>query len=176
MPIRAMRLSKDVLNNFRPSAWALEPEETTFAARGWSNKDMDPVPPCLRTWTWVAASLCLTPTSFVCWCRAWDYVCASRLLLSISHAPLRYLIGCRMPRTSQSGNFPVPCWPLVCLGIFYYFVCYLQPLKSTKAPGPSVHCIGLHYHIYGHGTQRNYWCPTSCWVSRLEQIVIWILV
>ena len=51
MPIRAMRLSKDVLNNFRPSAWVLEPEETTFAARGWSNKDMDPVPPCLRTWT-----------------------------------------------------------------------------------------------------------------------------
>ncbi|KIK80864.1 hypothetical protein PAXRUDRAFT_833285 [Paxillus rubicundulus Ve08.2h10] len=36
---------------FRPSKWALEPEETTFAAHGWSNKDMDPVPPWLRTWT-----------------------------------------------------------------------------------------------------------------------------
>ncbi|KIJ18168.1 hypothetical protein PAXINDRAFT_179500 [Paxillus involutus ATCC 200175] len=36
---------------FRPSKWALEPEETTFAAHGWSNKDMDPVPPRLRTWT-----------------------------------------------------------------------------------------------------------------------------
>lgn len=40
-----------VLDFLRPSAWALEQEETTFAARGWSNKDMDPVPPRLRTWT-----------------------------------------------------------------------------------------------------------------------------
>ncbi|KAG9311061.1 cytosine-purine [Chiua virens] len=31
--------------------WALEPEKTTFAQNGWSNKDMDPVPPHLRTWT-----------------------------------------------------------------------------------------------------------------------------
>ncbi|KAF9238340.1 permease for cytosine/purines, uracil, thiamine, allantoin-domain-containing protein [Melanogaster broomeanus] len=47
-----MRLTKeDALDFFRPSKWALEPEETTFAAHGWSNKDMDPVPPRLRTWT-----------------------------------------------------------------------------------------------------------------------------
>ncbi|KAI6019475.1 NCS1 nucleoside transporter family [Pisolithus microcarpus] len=39
------------LDFLRPSAWALEPEETTFANYGWSNKDMDPVPPRLRTWT-----------------------------------------------------------------------------------------------------------------------------
>ncbi|KAI6101745.1 permease for cytosine/purines, uracil, thiamine, allantoin-domain-containing protein [Pisolithus croceorrhizus] len=39
------------LDFLRPSTWALEPEETTFANYGWSNKDMDPVPPRLRTWT-----------------------------------------------------------------------------------------------------------------------------
>ncbi|KAH7882152.1 NCS1 nucleoside transporter family [Phlebopus sp. FC_14] len=43
--------TEGALNAFRPSTWALEPEETTFAAHGWSNKDMDPVPPRLRTWT-----------------------------------------------------------------------------------------------------------------------------
>ncbi|KAL1658767.1 permease for cytosine/purines, uracil, thiamine, allantoin-domain-containing protein [Schizophyllum commune] len=36
----------------RPSRWALEPEESTFAPTSrWSNKDMDPVPPNQRTWT-----------------------------------------------------------------------------------------------------------------------------
>ncbi|KAH0833952.1 putative permease [Lanmaoa asiatica] len=35
----------------QPSRWALEPDKTTFAANGWSNEDMDPVPPHLRTWT-----------------------------------------------------------------------------------------------------------------------------
>ncbi|KAF8556738.1 hypothetical protein OG21DRAFT_1596272 [Imleria badia] len=35
----------------RPSRWAIEPEKTTFGENGWSNKDMDPVPPHLRTWT-----------------------------------------------------------------------------------------------------------------------------
>ncbi|KAH0836466.1 putative permease [Lanmaoa asiatica] len=53
-----MRLStQDALTLLRPSSWALEPEETTFAAHGWSNKDMDPVPPRLRTWT------------------TWNYIC-----------------------------------------------------------------------------------------------------
>ncbi|KAI0027498.1 NCS1 nucleoside transporter family [Vararia minispora EC-137] len=37
----------------KPSAWRLEPEPSTFASDGYSNKDMDPVPPHLRTWlTW----------------------------------------------------------------------------------------------------------------------------
>ncbi|KAH9064376.1 permease for cytosine/purines, uracil, thiamine, allantoin-domain-containing protein [Lactarius vividus] len=38
----------------RPSTWELqlEPEQSTFASNSaWSNKDMDPVPPYLRTWT-----------------------------------------------------------------------------------------------------------------------------
>ena len=36
----------------RPSAWALEPEPSTFAPSSrWSNKDMDPVPPEKRTWS-----------------------------------------------------------------------------------------------------------------------------
>ncbi|KAH9945441.1 NCS1 nucleoside transporter family [Epithele typhae] len=36
----------------RPSAWALEPESSTFAPSSkWSNKDMDPVPPQKRTWS-----------------------------------------------------------------------------------------------------------------------------
>ncbi|KAJ7584871.1 permease for cytosine/purines, uracil, thiamine, allantoin-domain-containing protein [Mycena floridula] len=36
----------------KKSSWALEPEHSTFApSNGWSNKDMDPVPPHLRTWT-----------------------------------------------------------------------------------------------------------------------------
>lgn len=39
------------LSRFQPSSWALKPEKTTFAANGWSNKDIDPVPPRLRTWT-----------------------------------------------------------------------------------------------------------------------------
>ncbi|KAN0105611.1 NCS1 nucleoside transporter family [Russula decolorans] len=35
-----------------PSAWKLEPEPSTFApSSAWSNKDMDPVPPDMRTWT-----------------------------------------------------------------------------------------------------------------------------
>ncbi|KAL0952723.1 hypothetical protein HGRIS_006956 [Hohenbuehelia grisea] len=38
----------------KTSTWALEPEPSTFAPdAGWSNKDMDPVPPHARTWnTW----------------------------------------------------------------------------------------------------------------------------
>ncbi|KAF8552869.1 NCS1 nucleoside transporter family [Imleria badia] len=53
-----MRLSiQDALDLLRPSTWTLEPEETTFAAHGWSNKDMDPVPRRLRTWT------------------TWNYIC-----------------------------------------------------------------------------------------------------
>ena len=35
-----------------PSTWELKPETSTFApSSSWSNKDMDPVPPHLRTWT-----------------------------------------------------------------------------------------------------------------------------
>ncbi|KAF8890615.1 NCS1 nucleoside transporter family [Infundibulicybe gibba] len=42
---RLLQLSK-------PSAWTLEPDISTLAPNsGWSNKDMDPVPPHLRTWT-----------------------------------------------------------------------------------------------------------------------------
>jgi nucleobase:cation symporter-1, NCS1 family len=34
------------------SNWMLKPEASTFApGNAWSNKDMDPVPPHLRTWT-----------------------------------------------------------------------------------------------------------------------------
>ena len=37
---------------FTPSAWRLEPEPSTFSpGNGWSNKDMDPVPPHQRTWS-----------------------------------------------------------------------------------------------------------------------------
>jgi Permease for cytosine/purines, uracil, thiamine, allantoin len=37
---------------FRPSVWKLEPEPSTFApSSAWSNKDMDPVPVNMRTWT-----------------------------------------------------------------------------------------------------------------------------
>ena len=38
----------------KPSAWALEREDTRFGpSSSWSNKDMDPVPPHKRTWsTW----------------------------------------------------------------------------------------------------------------------------
>jgi hypothetical protein len=37
---------------FRPSVWELEPEPSTFApSSAWSNKDMDPVPVNMRTWT-----------------------------------------------------------------------------------------------------------------------------
>lgn len=37
---------------FRPSTWILEPETSTLAENSaWSNKDMDPVPPHMRTWT-----------------------------------------------------------------------------------------------------------------------------
>ncbi|RDB19656.1 hypothetical protein Hypma_013249 [Hypsizygus marmoreus] len=35
-----------------PSVWSVEPEVATFGpSTAWSNKDMDPVPPHLRTWT-----------------------------------------------------------------------------------------------------------------------------
>jgi hypothetical protein len=37
---------------FHPSAWRLEPEPSTFApSSAWSNKDMDPVPLNMRTWS-----------------------------------------------------------------------------------------------------------------------------
>ncbi|KAH9064377.1 NCS1 nucleoside transporter family [Lactarius vividus] len=37
---------------FRPSTWKLQPEQSTLASNSaWSNKDMDPVPPHLQTWT-----------------------------------------------------------------------------------------------------------------------------
>ncbi|KAG2065216.1 NCS1 nucleoside transporter family [Suillus decipiens] len=42
---------QSLVDFFKPSKWALDREETTFANYGWSNKDMDPVPPRLRTWT-----------------------------------------------------------------------------------------------------------------------------
>ncbi|KAG1800997.1 NCS1 nucleoside transporter family [Suillus plorans] len=46
-----MAQSGVLVDFFKPSRWALEREETTFANNGWSNKDMDPVPLRLRTWT-----------------------------------------------------------------------------------------------------------------------------
>jgi nucleobase:cation symporter-1, NCS1 family len=37
---------------FKLSAWSLPSDSTNFGpAEGWSNKDMDPVPSHLRTWT-----------------------------------------------------------------------------------------------------------------------------
>jgi len=44
---------KSTLSSYmKRSAWALEPEASTFAPNSrWSNKDMDPVPPSGRTWT-----------------------------------------------------------------------------------------------------------------------------
>ncbi|KAI0296964.1 NCS1 nucleoside transporter family [Multifurca ochricompacta] len=45
-------LSSRLLAFTRLSAWKLEPESSTFApSSAWSNKDMDPVPPHMRTWT-----------------------------------------------------------------------------------------------------------------------------
>ncbi|THH28850.1 hypothetical protein EUX98_g5338 [Antrodiella citrinella] len=45
-------MSGRIATYFKPSKWALEPEESTFAPSSrWSNKDMDPVPPSQRTWT-----------------------------------------------------------------------------------------------------------------------------
>jgi len=51
LPLYSMgKLSSSPL--LRPSAWKLEPEPSTFApSSAWSNKDMDPVPPDMRTWT-----------------------------------------------------------------------------------------------------------------------------
>ncbi|KIJ07259.1 hypothetical protein PAXINDRAFT_121160 [Paxillus involutus ATCC 200175] len=41
-----------VLSRLNLSEWELDLEKTTFASgKGWSNKDMDPVPPRLRTWS-----------------------------------------------------------------------------------------------------------------------------
>jgi Permease for cytosine/purines, uracil, thiamine, allantoin len=41
-----------ILNYVKPSAWVLEPEPSTYApSSNWSNRDMDPVPPKLRTWS-----------------------------------------------------------------------------------------------------------------------------
>ena len=46
------KLLTSLLQALHPSAWKLEPEPSTFArSSAWSNKDMDPVPPDLRTWT-----------------------------------------------------------------------------------------------------------------------------
>ncbi|PSR98909.1 hypothetical protein PHLCEN_2v4229 [Hermanssonia centrifuga] len=42
---------RSVQRYLKPSTWALEPAPSTFAPSSrWSNKDMDPVPPKLRTW------------------------------------------------------------------------------------------------------------------------------
>ncbi|KIJ63144.1 hypothetical protein HYDPIDRAFT_176185 [Hydnomerulius pinastri MD-312] len=42
-------------SNFKLSSWELDLEETTFApGKGWSNRDMDPVPPHLQTWSFVS--------------------------------------------------------------------------------------------------------------------------
>ncbi|KAH8986615.1 NCS1 nucleoside transporter family [Lactarius akahatsu] len=44
--------SSYLLALIRPSTWKLQPEQSTFASNNaWSNKDMDPVPPHLQTWT-----------------------------------------------------------------------------------------------------------------------------
>ncbi|KAH9001891.1 NCS1 nucleoside transporter family [Lactarius hatsudake] len=44
--------SSYLLALIRPSTWELQPEQSTFASNSaWSNKDMDPVPPHLQTWT-----------------------------------------------------------------------------------------------------------------------------
>ncbi|KZV73617.1 NCS1 nucleoside transporter family [Peniophora sp. CONT] len=59
-----MSLQETVRGFFRPSAWVVDPEPSTFAPRGTlTNKDMDPTPPHMRTWTtrdyvayWIASS------------------------------------------------------------------------------------------------------------------------
>ncbi|KAH9035685.1 NCS1 nucleoside transporter family [Lactarius hengduanensis] len=44
--------SSYLLALIRPSTWKLQPDQSTFPSNtAWSNKDMDPVPPHLQTWT-----------------------------------------------------------------------------------------------------------------------------
>ncbi|KAI0031533.1 cytosine-purine permease [Vararia minispora EC-137] len=46
-----MSVSTAVRDFFRPSAWVVEPEPSSYAPNSkWSNRDMDPTPPYLRTW------------------------------------------------------------------------------------------------------------------------------
>lgn len=50
--LREVTMESNITSYFKLSAWALEPEASTFAPSSrWSNKDMDPVPPLRRTWT-----------------------------------------------------------------------------------------------------------------------------
>jgi NCS1 family nucleobase:cation symporter-1 len=77
-----MPYSSAVVDYFRPSAWVVEPEPSTYAPSSkWSNKDMDPTPPRLRTWTaqsyvwyWVAGSFNIS---------AWE-VASSMLAIGLS--------------------------------------------------------------------------------------------
>ncbi|KAI0749670.1 NCS1 nucleoside transporter family [Daedaleopsis nitida] len=66
----------------RPSAWALEPEPSTFAPNNrWSNKDMDPVPPKGRTWTtWNYVAYWLSDATNV---AAWE-LASSMLAIGLS--------------------------------------------------------------------------------------------
>jgi len=83
----------------QPSAWRLDPEPSTFAPKGgYSNKDMDPVPPHLRTWT------------------AWNFVSTVLRSENMHSSDTRSRTGFQMQRTLLFGSLPAQCLPLGCHG------------------------------------------------------------
>jgi nucleobase:cation symporter-1, NCS1 family len=73
---------------FRPSSWALEHSfvSSTVNAK-WSNKDMDPVPPHLRTWsTWAYVAYWISDATNL---AAWE-VASSMLAVGLSWYAIRH--------------------------------------------------------------------------------------
>lgn len=83
------------------------------------------------------------------------------------------VVRCYEPCGLGTCRFHAGGWPVL---VHSLLLLAILALKPSKASGPSMHCSGLQYHFRGHGTQRNYRCPAPRRISRLEQVIIWLLV
>lgn len=132
---------------FKLSSWVLEPAPSTFAPNSrWSNKDMDPVPPNMRTWTtmsyvayWISDAVNVA---------SWE-LASSMLAIGLSWCVCRPFVSC--PR-------------IVTLKF------------AIQASGPPSHCSWAYNHINRHSLEWHNWCSAARCIPRLESFILRVLV
>ncbi|KAF9219354.1 hypothetical protein BS17DRAFT_717783 [Gyrodon lividus] len=155
--------TENVLSVFQLSHWALEPDETTFARHGWSNEDMDPVPPRLRTWTacnyvtyWLSTGINIGVWQLgssilalgLSWCQALICLTTGYSIISVVML-LNGRIGARLHVT----------FPVLARSSFGFWFSYFAVFSRIML---SIFAIG--FHVY-NGGQCVYQMLKAIWPS-----------
>ncbi|KAF8141918.1 permease for cytosine/purines, uracil, thiamine, allantoin-domain-containing protein [Boletus edulis] len=177
--------TQDALDFFRPSTWALEPGETTFAAHGWSNKDMDPV--CywvsdatnLAVWELASSMLAIG----LSWRQALPCIAAGYMIISVVMV-LNGTIGARLhvafPVLNRSSfgfwfsYFTV--FSRVILSLFWFGIqsyngsqCVYQMIKAIW---PSIARMPNHLSPNANITSSGLLCYTIYWLIQLPFMLV----